>query len=200
LPGGIYTAGYIKTYASFLGINANLLCDIYNEMDEQDSSMPIAITHKSKKQTRRNPSPSKLLVTLSLVMAILLTIYSNYIPKEEIVAPAPSLSEKLFDLYTKNEHQITLLANKQVRVLLKDNNKTSSIDGKPEILFNSIMRKGDVYSFQLNDGNIFLDTSDISAIDIFVEDQMVADIDSMANASDGMLLNINSLLSKIEVE
>jgi cytoskeleton protein RodZ len=74
LPGGVYTRGFIRTYASFLGLDGERLADDYRKQAETGGSTPtpeaLRASRSSKAPDRRWPVPNASWIAIVAVIVV----------------------------------------------------------------------------------------------------------------------------------
>lgn len=204
LPGGIYTEGYLRLYAEYLEADANALTETYrNSISNQ-----IPVEENSTNSVNETPNysdttPSKLLLIFCLALITILVVIKNYNSHKEAnkVKEAQTLAERLNEIIASDDKAITVLSNAQSLVTIFDSSKISQLDGNAEIIFSSIMKAGDNYSFVIENGSSpVIQTEDISKLDIFLDGYLVGDINNLEVNDKGVVLDVNKLLSNIELD
>ncbi|MBE0446694.1 MAG: helix-turn-helix domain-containing protein [Actinobacteria bacterium] len=71
LPGDVYTRGFIKTYATYLGLDPKPLVDQYKELHEQQNDYDIShMSSNMRIATKKRPRWLKIAIGLSVITAV----------------------------------------------------------------------------------------------------------------------------------
>jgi cytoskeleton protein RodZ len=144
LPGGVYTRGFIRTYASFLGLDGERLAEEYRQGVEKWSRIPAERVAAAGPDSgdrsfqRLSTAPIVVLVVLAVLAVAVIAIVA--IPGgggggEPVSAPTPSASKAREDQQSQPRSQrpgvsVLLAASAEVWVCVLDGKGDALVDGQ----------------------------------------------------------------------
>lgn len=179
LPGNIFIAGYLKTYADYLGLDSDDILEQFKEaggdIDQKEFELPAVYSDDT------TPSLTLVLIAVLSIIAVYAAWYwLNYEAPEQTAADE-SLKQEQAALPDK---QIILLAKAPVMVDLY------SAEG--EFIIGLAMQTGDTH-FMTRDSLMMVTTAP-EKLEIFVDDHMVPS-DALPRKEDGrIILSADDLL------
>lgn len=200
LPSLVYTAGYIKLYADYLGLNGDKLAEDYRRIM---SKLDAPEEHVVSRSVKESFKPSFIILSVSLFLALLL-FYSwskididlaNYKVSEnikkdsrdnsfanyhainaDIIKKAPHGENDKNNNHLKSNLNALLKNfrnnNLKLVILAKESTKIKILNNKGEILYEKNLQIGDTFFVPENE-DIIIKAENNKAIEIFNNDNII---------------------------
>lgn len=188
LPGGVYTKGYLKTYAEFLKLDPD---DVIERMNRVEKEAPSSASDQNmvSEPYREEFSPSLMIIVSSIVIAIVAysVWHKFYAASDEI---KDERAQKVIGVFSNPDPVITLVANDKVKL------KIEYMDGSA--LYEKEMDYGDTY-FLPNKEEVIMTAETPEAIEIYLDGEKVSSFSNLEEKSGGLVLDVEKLLANLEI-
>jgi len=191
LPGKVYVKGFIKNYATFLGLNANSMVSAYEEMvpavpaEEEDERQAVKLT-----QIEKSSAGGMLKIAVGLVLAGL--AFYIFMPslmgtgKDKIVPDRTDNKTATQEKANEEKARDKQAARQGVNMILNVTDNRSwmyvEVDGKPE--FTGFLASGQMKEFKGNE-KIVLKLGNAGVVQVEVNGQKM-----------GVLGNLDQVVTK----
>ncbi len=199
LPGHFHVEAYVKAYAEFLGVDVAHALQLANRnqltfgQDDMPPPEPYADEH--------NPS-MKLALGSLLIFVIIMQWWQGHLADmetdmllehEAIMQSMQTLSQKdnVLDVYTNPDPVINVLAVERAIVTLVND------DG--QVITSQQLNAGDTLFIPEEEKGLHLRAEPLSAIEIYVDAQRVADYGGLQGEDGAVRLDVYDLLSRVTV-
>ncbi len=180
-PGRVYAIGFLKSYASYLGLNAEELAEEYDTEKNKEKltiNLPPITMEDEEKPAIALPQMKVYFIAGGIILALVLIWISIlsfqtknpielYQPIQNIQETTPPLSEKPLETTpVVTEAPIyQIVANGEVWLQVLDGKKT---------VYDQIMKKGD--KFEILNENASISTDNTGALDLYIAGKKVKTI------------------------
>lgn len=194
LPPGIYTRAYLRSYATYLGVDGT---DVLDRLDAQTGQKTKEEDTLLLEPHRESFRPSRLILGISLGLALITYLsWSLWQGRQQTGQnPAADISathaQQTLNVYTNPDPVVSLVALRPAHITL------IGTDGA--VIAELALEGGDVY-FPPEQAGLVLKTEDVQALAFYVSGDPVASLDNLERTTDGLVLDVTKLLASVVIQ
>lgn len=188
-PGQVYAIGFLKTYATHLGLDADALIDQYKK--ETDFLTPKPVVMPIPERSSMMPTVSYLLAGLFVIALVWgVWYFASYEPvKKEVVlppiaeaesemTPIPAAAEEtsvpVVDVTPAEEAVPAVPTEPAVRIKIVANQDVwLEIQDEDMFIFNRVLKAGETFDVPDDSDNMMLKTGNAGGMDIYVDGEKI---------------------------
>jgi len=193
LPGGVYTKGYLRSYAKFLGLDGDEIIDKLNRGDEIIEEVPEkeeeTIIDATDDPQSAEFSPSLMIIVASIVTSIV--IYAVWSEFYDIPEVRDERAQKVLGVLSNPNPTVTIVANDEVTLVIENPSGGVVYEGK--------MNYGDTYFLPEKDG-LIMKAGSQESVELYLDGEHVSTLDNLEKKSDGgIVLDTNKLRGAVTI-
>lgn len=186
-PGHVYAIGFLKTYATYLGLDADELVDMYKK--ETDFMPPEPVIMPIPERSSMMPTLKYLFIGILIISIVwVIWYFASYAEVEKKAVLPPIVEKEEITLIPEVVDEVTspiedqeiveeksepsLPPSSRIQIIAKED-VWLEIQDEDMFIFNRVLKAGETFDVPQNSDNMLLKTGNAGGMDILVDGEKI---------------------------